>query len=176
MKWGTLMNKAKSTLFFALSLSLNCGRKIPSLKDGFASIRVVPEYQLAKLAENDKAGFEARLVSRQEFHDSVYQNLPEAKDASIDENVYWGWIQPDRLKSVKKIFEAYGGKKLLKFEVGEAKKVIKSGPMRIHRDISVYAEFQAKDGKSIEKLNTSELFKAIVEVNGKFKLWNMNYE
>lgn len=167
----------KKAVIITVCFLVGC-TKVAPLKADFDSIRSVVDFHTAQIAANDSTAFTSRLVTAREFHDSIYSHLPEAKDASgrIDENVYWGWLMPDRLKSTKKIFAAYGGLKLTKLEIGEAKKVIKSGSIRIHRDIPVYAEFQDKDGKGIQKLNTTELFKAIVEVNGRFKLWNMNYE
>jgi len=167
----------KLPLVIVFTLTSGCIH-VPPLKDGFDSIESVAKFHLAQISANNANAFTARLVTRQEFHDSVYQHLPEATDDSgkITESDYWGWLIPDRMKSLKKIFAAFGGLKLIRFQLEAPKKVITTGRIRIHRDIAIHAEFESHDGKTVQKLSSAELFKAVVEVRGQYKLWNMNYE
>jgi hypothetical protein len=117
-----------------------------------------------------------RLLTFSEFHKSVYQQLPEAKDGSISETDYWGWTLPDRQKAVRKLFMNHGGQKLLSVTVGEPTKVLRLDGLKIHRDIPLTAEWlDEKTGKK-NILSTRELLKAVVEIQGQYKLWNSNYE
>jgi hypothetical protein len=73
------------------------------------------------------------------------------------------------------LFYDFGGKKLKKVTIGEPLKVLKEGSLTIWRDIRVSAEFESESGNSI-KLESADVFKAIVEVNGVFRHWNITYE
>lgn len=169
----------KNTIILILTVSfLSCGKKTVPLTQPFESVKEMVEYHLRCIEKNDAKCFSERLLTYQEFQASVYKELPEGKDkvSNIDQNVYWGWILPDRKKSIKKLFERYGGTKILSYTIGEPKKTMQLDSIKLHRDVPIFVNFQdAKTGKT-ETLSSAEVFKAIVELNGKFKLWSMNYE
>ncbi len=153
-----------------------CGKKVPPLAEPFGSVQELAEHHLRCIEANDGQCLNTRLLTFSEFRNSVYQQLPEAKDGSIAENDYWGWTLPDRQKGTKKLFERFGGLKLIKMTVGQPKKILKLDGIRIHRDLPLYAEFlDKKENKTVTLIN-SEILKAVVEVNGGFKLWNIAYE
>ncbi len=166
------------TRFAILSLIafVACGKKNIPLVQPFASVNEMAEHHLRCIEANDAQCLNSRLLNFKEFHDSVYSHLPEAKDGSIAENDYWGWTLPDRQKAFKKLIERFGGLKLVSFSVGEPKKVLKLDGIRLHRDIHLYAEFfDAKENKKVT-LASADVLKAVVEVNGDFKLWSTTYE
>ncbi len=155
-----------------------CGKKNIPLNGAFDKVTALAEHQLRCLETNDVACFNRGLLTYQEFHDSVYQYLPEGKDkvANISEDVYWGWTLPDRKKAVKKLFEQFGGMKLVSFTVGTPKKILNLDSMKLHRDIPLDVEWlDAKQNKKAF-IHSTEILKAVVEVNGQYKLWNMTYE
>lgn len=159
-----------------LTAFVACGKKNIPLDQPFASIKNLAEHHLRCIEENSPQCLTGRLLTKQEFHNSVYQYLPEAKDGTISESDYWGWTLPDRQKAFKKLFEQYGGMKLTKLTVGEPKKVLRLGGINVHRDIPLYAEFfDTRENKTVT-LISSDILKAVVEVNGEFKLWNTTYE
>lgn len=157
---------------------VSCGKKVAPLHDPFTSLNALSEHHLHCIELNQIECLFGRLLSYKEFTTSVYASLPEGKDpvANISPDVYWGWILPDRKKGLKKLFERFGGMKLLNFTLGEPKKVMKLDGIRIHRDIPLTAEFFDAKGNKKHTLASSEILKAVVEVNGEFKLWNTNYE
>lgn len=157
-------------------LFVACGKKLPPLKDGFASLEELAEYHLRCIELGDQGCLEKRLLSFTEFRDSVYPVLPEAKQNTVSLNDYWGWTLPDRQKAIKNYFSQFAGKKLLKFQLGDAKKVLKFGPLKIHRDVLIITDWLEKDQKNMQTYATRNLLKAVVELNGQFKIWNMVYD
>lgn len=166
----------KIITIIALTAFMACGKKAIPLKNGFASIEVLAEHHLNCIATNDTACLNSQLLSFAEFHSSVYPYLPEAKDGSIAENDYWGWTLPDRQKAVKKLFERFGGKRPTSLKVGQPKKVMQLGPLKLHRDIPLSVVWTDEKSNKSETLSTSEILKAVVEIQGQYKLWNIMYE
>lgn len=161
-----------------VALLVACGKKMRPLEKPFSSLPELAEYHLRCIETNDGACLNARLLTFTEFHRSVYSELPEAKDkiGNISEDVYWGWTLPDRKKAVKKLLENFGGKKLIGFTLGQPKKIMKLEGLRIHRDIPVTAEwFDSKENQRIF-MTTPDFLKAVVEIDGGYKIWNMTYE
>jgi len=170
--------KRKLTSIILFLAFVACGKKVKPLDHPFADIQGLCEHHLRCIEANNRPCFERSLLTYKEFHDSVYQELPEAKDkvGNISEDVYWAWTLPDRKKSMRKLFDQFGGMKLLETRIGEPKKIIRLENIRLHRDIPVYAVFySAKENKNVT-LISSEIFKAVVEVNGQFKIWSSTYE
>lgn len=166
------------TLTLMLTIIVACGRKAPPLSQGFASMQELIQHQLNCIETNDQKCFDSALISYQEFKMSVYPFLPEAKKTtgSISLEDYWGWTVPDRIKATKALFARFGGAPLVKFTIGEPKKVMNLGAIRLHRDIPLYADFRNAEKQTIHSMITTDFFKAVVEVNGQFKLLNMTYE
>jgi hypothetical protein len=166
----------KHRIILTLIILLACGKKLPPLNEPFGSIQELAQHHLRCVEANDEKCLNARLLGFAEFHNSVYAQLPEAKDGSISETDYWGWTLLDRQKAVRKLLMNYGGQKLLSVTVGEPTKVLRLDGLKIHRDIRLTAEWlDEKTGKK-NILSTRELLKAVVEIQGKYKLWNSNYE
>ncbi len=167
----------KRTLtIITLTVFMACGKKSIPLKNGYSSIEALAADHLNCIVANDAACLHSQLLSLAEFHNSVYPYLPEAKDGSIAENDYWGWTLPDRQKAVKKLLERFGGSKFTSLRIGQPKKVLNLGPLKLHRDVPLYAIWTDEKSKNTETLSTSEILKAVVEINGEYKLWNMTYE
>lgn len=168
----------KLTLALTLLIIVACGRKAPPLSQGFGSIQDLVQYHLNCIQTNDQKAFEARLITQKEFHDSVYPYLPEAnqKAGGVAEEDYWAWTIPDRMKATKALFTRFGGAPLVKFTVGDPKKIMKLGAIKLHRDIPIYADFRNPEKGTVHSMITSDFFKAVVEVNGEFKLLNLTYE
>jgi len=168
----------KLTLTILITIIVACGRKAPPLSKGFASAHELVQHQLNCIQTNDQKCFDAGLITYQEFKISVYPYLPEAKNAAggISLEDYWGWTVPDRLKAKKALFTRFGGAPLVKFTIGEPKKNMNLGAIKLHRDIPLYADFRNPEKNTIYSMITTDFFKAVVEVNGQFKLLNMTYE
>jgi hypothetical protein len=159
-----------------LLIFVACGKKLPPLVEPFGTVEELTAHHLRCIEANDAKCINTRLLSYSEFHNSVYASLPEAKDGTVSENDYWGWTLPDRQKAVRKLLMDFGGKKLVKVTVGEPSKILRLSGLKILRDIPVTAEWlDEKTGKK-NVLVTRELLKAVVELNGQYKLWNLNYE
>lgn len=159
-----------------LLIFVACGKKLPPLVEPFATVEELATHHLRCIEANDAKCINSRLLSYSEFHESVYQQLPEAKDGTISEQDYWGWTLPDRQKAVRKLLMNYGGQKLAKVAVGEPVKILRLSGLKILRDIPVTAEWlDEKTGKK-NVLVTREFLKAVIEINGQYKLWNLNYE
>lgn len=168
----------KLTIAILITIIVACGRKAPPLSQGFSSIHDLVQYHLDCIQTNDQKCFEGRLISYQEFRNSVYPYLPEAnkKVGGISEEDYWGWTLPDRIKATKALFTRFGGAPLVKFTIGVPKKTMNLGAIKLHRDIPLYADFRNPEKNTIHSMITTDFFKAVVEVNGQFKLLNMTYE
>lgn len=168
--------KLPLTLFILTFVS--CGKKVPPLHDAFNTLNALAEHHLQCLELNQMECLSGRLLTYKEFTTSVYSSLPEGKDpvADISPDVYWGWILPDRKKGLKKLFERFGGMKLVGYSIGEPKKIMKLDAIRLHRDIPLQAEFlDIKENKK-HSLSSSEILKAVVQIKDQYKLWNINYE
>jgi hypothetical protein len=166
----------KKIAIILLLIFVACGKKLPALVEPFGTVEELTAHHLRCVEANDAKCINTRLLSYSEFHNSVYASLPEAKDGTVSENDYWGWTLADRQKAVRKLLMNYGGQKLVKVTVGEPSKILRLSGLKILRDIPVTAEWlDEKTGKK-NVLVTRELLKAVVELNGQYKLWNMNYE
>jgi hypothetical protein len=170
--------KLKISIPVLILTFVSCGKKIPTLADAFNSVSALSEHHLHCIELNQIECLSNRLLSYKEFTDSVYASLPEGKDpvANISADVYWGWILPDRKKGLKKLFERFGGMKLVSYTLGEPKKIMKLDRINLQRDIPLQVEFFDMKEKKKHILTSSEILKAVVEVNGQFKLWNLTYE
>ncbi len=170
--------KHRLSIILLILAFVSCGKKVPPLNDPFESLKALTEHHLHCIELNQVECLSGRLLSYKEFTASIYASLPEGKDpvANISPDVYWGWILPDRKRGIKKLMERFGGMKLVNYTLGEPKRVMKLDGIKLHRDIPLFAEFlDAKDNKK-HQLSSSEILKAVVEVDGSFKLWNLTYE
>jgi hypothetical protein len=166
----------KEIAIILLLIFVACGKKLPPLVEPFGTVEELTAHHLRCIEANDAKCINTRLLSYAEFHNSVYASLPEAKDGTVSENDYWGWTLADRQKAVRKLLMDFGGKKLLSFVTGEPTKVLRLEGVKILRDIPLTAEWlDEKTGKK-STLSTREILKAVVELNGQYKLWNSAYE
>lgn len=163
-------------ILLLLTLFIACGKKLPPLKEGFASLDELAEYHLRCIETGDAECLEKRLLTFAEFRDSVYPVLPEAEQKTVSLEDYWGWTFPDRRKAVKNYVSGFTGKRLAKFRVADAKKVLRYGRLKIHRDVLVIADWQDKTTGELNTIATRNLLKAVVELEGQFKIWNLVYD
>ncbi len=165
-------------ILIVINALMVCGSKVTPLTGGFSSPKALVEYHLGCIAANDEKCFSSALLTRQEFRSSVYPYLPEAKEkgGGISEADYWAWTVPDRAKAVRAVFTRFGGARLVKVNIEKPRKIIDAGPIRILRDIPIFADFENPQTKTVHSMITTDLFKAVVEIQGKYKLWNSTYE
>lgn len=171
-----------------LLIALNCmtiascrGREnVVPLKSGFSSIQALVDFQMQKLSANDMTAYRSGILSFREFTDSVYPHLPESKTSGhIDAEDFWGWTIPDLIKAETRLFRKFGGLKLLRLEILPAQSIAEFGPIRVHRNIGVQADFEKRlpNGKSeLVSISSREIYTAVVEIRGFFKLWNSTFE
>ncbi len=139
------------------------------------------ENKHAKKSGQDKdSGNDCRLsvisyftISQREFHDLLYPHLPEK--GTIPEADYWFMVHNDTIKSLSAAMDVFPGARLV--DIGNPAKKVQYGSLVIHRDIPVTVEFPSRvEGVPATRKTYPDMFKAVVEINGVYRLWNFDFD
>jgi len=135
---------------------------------------------IKKPGQEKNSGNDCRLsvisyftISQREFHDLLYPHLPEK--GTIPEADYWYMVHNDTIKSLAAAMDVFPGARLV--NIGNPAKKVQYGPLIIHRDIPVTVEFPSHvEGVPAIRKTYPDLFKAVVEINGVYRLWNFDFD
>lgn len=158
------------TILSCISLQCNSKTNEKKLNYGFSSLDEFTTNMTSFLEKNNKDLFIYFYLSREEFDQVIYSNLPEAnQSAPMPKNDYW-------------LLSAYENEKAANFYFQEAKKskwkitkIHKPEKVNKYEDVTVYKvsfdyTFELNGEEKVGK--NSDLFRAIVEHNGIYRLWS----
>ncbi len=157
----------KFLLFFLFLFFFSCSEKTIEFANGEKSLEKLVNSITTAIKKNDEPLFRQKMITKKEFIKLVYPHLPEKKSgiSGID---YWGLMIPDMIKGPRRALRKFANYEFVK--IGQPKKVLHYGEIKIYRDIPI--TFKKDDNE----ISTSEIFKAIVEYKGSFKLFNITFE
>ncbi|MCB1202361.1 MAG: hypothetical protein KDK41_17085 [Leptospiraceae bacterium] len=170
-----------SRLVFFLFISIlanycNYQNNIPEQKldFGYTSIEslIIETFRVVK--EQDEKTFDYIRLQDKEFKKLVYPYLPEAKQG-ITPVDYWSWLVPDFIKGKKFLFEKMKSDIEL-VSIGKPKKILQFGPIKLHRNIPVTLGRPDGRGGYKDTAVYDNIFTAIVEIDGLYRLFNMTVD
>lgn len=150
---------------------------------GFKSKEKLIQYMSTVLIHGTQDEFERLLVTKKEFAEIVYPNLPEAKQkAPMSVSDFWNMLEPGRQEALRVFFSQYNNtmhekntKQNVKLEI-KIEDLHHYSDKKTFDDVTIYYQnkikittYDIKSGKKIEKTDI-KLFDAIVCVNGLCRL------
>lgn len=134
---------------------------------GYTSIENLIRETFRIIKHEDPMTFDYVMVSGNELKNVIFPHLPEAQN-NISVEDYWGWVLPDRKKGKSFLFNKLP-ENIELISIGKPKKILKFGPVKLHRNIPVTLGERDEKGNLSKKTTFSKIFTAIVEINGLFR-------